>query len=781
MKAFNSIVPALLSLLAVVPLIDVYGSLALWASAALPAACCATLIALHHHRYAQWPVTLLLSLVSQFVIAPVLCCNNTTIAGFAPTPATVIASFTELFPAFQTLLTSAVPVSSNYSSLLVVWTLTFWGTLLSCYVAQLHSRLEFLCCIPALALLTVASLLGASTTRFELIAGLAMTLLYVLWFSWRYSVLRKSRSLAIAVQLVLCSSVTFALALWYPTEPLRLRDHLTTSQWALAAVSPLSIMRSYVQDYQYEPLLTVQGLPDSEPIRLAVMDYFDGNIWTIAPHATSRNMAYQRYSNNAALTQASTTYEVQSDDTSFTATVTVHNGLHQMWLPTAGQLRSLNFATDSDRSEWLYSAESAAAVVLQGLQRDTTYTFTSIPLHQPSEQQINAVQSPILLPQRSTSLQQSVSSSQQPALSAQSSAATQQYAGSAQIPDAVQQYVTATISSDLAAGQAMLRLARSLHVHGAFSHGLANDYPSAAGHGIFRITQLLNADLMVGDSEQYASALALMGRCIGLETRIVLGFQTADKQQQSKHADDQSAQYPSERMRYTGSDIKAWVEAKLDGLGWVAFDPTPDETQTPESLQQQQVSEQTMNRQPPIPLNDPIREQEQPPPSSVIGGDDAEPEQSQNQVQQQFWRIGTTIAWCIAPIVLVILGFVAAIALQQHRRKRQLWHGRVQARIAYGWSVLVQTACIVMRHDAKPLLTQSFSREEQASVISAWLKPQSNNRFYEAARLADQYLFAGRALSTKQAHDYAKLIEQLRRTLLNHLPRIRKWFALMCC
>ena len=40
----------------------------------------------------------------------------------------------------------------------------------------------------------------------------------------------------------------------------------------------------------------------------------------------------------------------------------------------------------------------------------------------------------------------------------------------------------------------------------------------------FRVIALLDGDPMIGDSEQYASAMALMARELGLPARVVLGF-----------------------------------------------------------------------------------------------------------------------------------------------------------------------------------------------------------------------------------------------------------------
>ncbi len=66
-----------------------------------------------------------------------------------------------------------------------------------------------------------------------------------------------------------------------------------------------------------------------------------------------------------------------------------------------------------------------------------------------------------------------------------------------------------------------------------------------------------------GHCEHFASSMAVMLRAIGIPARLVTGFQ-------SGVYNPISGQYV---MR--ASDAHSWVEAYLEGHGWVAFDPTP--------------------------------------------------------------------------------------------------------------------------------------------------------------------------------------------------------------
>lgn len=76
--------------------------------------------------------------------------------------------------------------------------------------------------------------------------------------------------------------------------------------------------------------------------------------------------------------------------------------------------------------------------------------------------------------------------------------------------------------------------------------------------------------------EHFATSLAMMGRALGIPTRLVTGY------------------LPGNYNPFTGlyevktSDAHAWVEAFFPGVGWAAFDPTPGNSD-PMMISQQEV------------------------------------------------------------------------------------------------------------------------------------------------------------------------------------------------
>lgn len=67
-----------------------------------------------------------------------------------------------------------------------------------------------------------------------------------------------------------------------------------------------------------------------------------------------------------------------------------------------------------------------------------------------------------------------------------------------------------------------------------------------------------------GYCQHYASALAVLGRALGVPTRIVLGY-NAGVEERNKDG----------FFAVQSKQLHAWTEAYLDGVGWVPFDVTP--------------------------------------------------------------------------------------------------------------------------------------------------------------------------------------------------------------
>lgn len=67
-----------------------------------------------------------------------------------------------------------------------------------------------------------------------------------------------------------------------------------------------------------------------------------------------------------------------------------------------------------------------------------------------------------------------------------------------------------------------------------------------------------------GYCSHYASALAVLGRALGVPTRMVLGYSASGVQAEADFT-----------YEVTADQLHAWVEAYIDDVGWVPFDVTP--------------------------------------------------------------------------------------------------------------------------------------------------------------------------------------------------------------
>jgi hypothetical protein len=92
----------------------------------------------------------------------------------------------------------------------------------------------------------------------------------------------------------------------------------------------------------------------------------------------------------------------------------------------------------------------------------------------------------------------------------------------------------------------------------------------STGHGSLDLeawlTDETSLNYRVGYCEQYAAAMAVLGRAVGIPSRVVWGFTPGSVVQQPDGTDV---------IVVRDNNAHAWVEMWMDGFGWVRFDPTP--------------------------------------------------------------------------------------------------------------------------------------------------------------------------------------------------------------
>jgi transglutaminase-like putative cysteine protease len=156
----------------------------------------------------------------------------------------------------------------------------------------------------------------------------------------------------------------------------------------------------------------------------------------------------------------------------------------------------------------------------------------------------------------------------------------------------------------------------------------------------------------VGFQEQYAAIWAIIARSWGVPTRIAIGFPPV--------TDAESA---GVRTVVT-SEVSIWPEARLDGLGWVAFQPSPQDVAAGRPAVVRPLTPDEVPRQPePDPAPSPSGGGSDGGSDGDAAGGDAQPESA------------ASIPWLLvvpAVVMLLALGWVAYVALRRRAIRRRL-------------------------------------------------------------------------------------------------------------
>jgi transglutaminase-like putative cysteine protease len=87
----------------------------------------------------------------------------------------------------------------------------------------------------------------------------------------------------------------------------------------------------------------------------------------------------------------------------------------------------------------------------------------------------------------------------------------------------------------------------------------------ASGNGSNELEEFLSPEGRIGYCEQFASAMAVMARSLGIPARVAVGFLDAERVAGQQN------------WEFSAHDMHAWPELYFEGFGWVLFEPTPQE------------------------------------------------------------------------------------------------------------------------------------------------------------------------------------------------------------
>ena len=837
-----------LVLLAGANLIGVYGSVPWWAVAALPATASGAALASGIPSGTPSDTQRYTGLRTVVGLAAMQCAAGPLIAAVADRPCrgepltcayaapTFILSAIEngwsmLCASFHGIIAAEAPVGTGGGSLMAIWTICLWSSFLACLAVHTHphdGRFAALATATIAIEFVLCAMLGTADGTLPTAVGIAMALMTIRWLSRRRTTDLAHRPTARSRTPTACAphapvsgghattarlsvaaaALAIAVCALLPQHRAILRDRYVPDTPPYADTSPLSGMRAVIREHRDDVLLTVTGLPAGTAVRLAVMDGFDGIVWSpsgdtamdtarAATENAETSSLYRPVSSSSDLSEPSVrdgwglgrSHQDAQDGAGegFTAVFTLHDGFEGHWLPVAGTVRHIDITditgntdntddtgntdtTDTTDTMVYGNRRTGTFLVPSGLAsmpgRDTSYVVDGLIAQAPSREESDGAQAAPI--------------EQSPALA---------------IPDAVERLARSiaggTSEGGRHAGQAARLLAEWTRDHGWFSHGLSDDYPSLPGHGAYRLT-LMTDGIMVGDSEQYASLMALMARCLDLPSRVVLGFVphdngTADDADTHANADDPDDvpsqdesqngmqgdlrnDLPPSTVSFTGGDLEAWVEIALDGLGWVPFHPTPPRSQAFDGAQSGTADDNPIIRQPSAPLARTPSDDSHAATTPELDGERADVPSSHPSITDVIRIVGASMTRSY-PLWLPVSAAAVIILLKAVRISKAKGRGPPRTRIIAAWRSVCELAV-----DSGVSLRGTRREQERELGRRFAVDPDALRRLRMAA---DQAAFAATAPNVLQAAECWRCADGLRTTIRRSQPSYRRLVALL--
>lgn len=674
------------------------------------------------------------AMIGYFLFGGLFAVRDSVIAGVVPSLQTLRDLAVSVVFGWKQLLTVSTPVSGFEQLFAVPYLAGLVAAVLAVSFA-LRLRRYGLALIPVAALLVFAIAFGDSSAPLPALVGGTVAVISLGWASWR-----RYRSVAAAtlttnasspearrarVRLVVTGAtallVAGGLGILTATAATAGWDRFTLREQVIPPLelhdypSPLMSFRKFVEDGTDSTLFTVTGLPAGAVIRLATLDLYDGIVFKVSGAGGPASGVFTRVGRHIA-------GEVAGQEASIRVQI---KELRGVWLPDAGYLTGVEFGggrAEQQASGLHYNRATGTAVQISGVGEGDSYTLhTTLPVR-PSDQEL-----------------------------AKASVAQLATPVPEMMPDAIQDRLDEAVTGVESPIAQVKAIEKYLRDKGFFSHGLENEARSRPGHSYERLTRMLENQQMIGDDEQYAAVMALMLAQAGLPSRVVMGF-----------APEQSD--PSVETAVTGADVKAWVEVPVEGFGWVAFHPLPDQKpqdQVPQARQKPRVQVP----QPPLPPQEPAELPPQPP-------DADEGEETLGPDFAWVWRL-LAIGGISLGVLAVILGpGLVMVWLKARRRARRRGAEQLADRISEGWAEIVDAAA-----DVGVAVTPTATRRERASELAARYPTLG---MAELATRADVAVFGAGEPSVAEVEGYWADVDSSRRQIATQAPlkkRLRRFFA----
>lgn len=632
----------------------------------------------------RWGILIItgLTIAVYFVFGGALALPGTTIAGFVPTLETLQKLALGVVTSWKQMLTTVAPVSAADGHLLVPFLLALVASTVTASLALRLSNVAW-ALIPAGTLLVLVIALGTPEAAFPLVQGLVFAVVAIAWLALRQlwapqnsavsvSEVDPSRAAHMRLRRLLAGAAVLAIAagagiassaIAAPAETRHVfRDVIIPPFDIRDYPSPLQAFRKNVRDEKVKTLFTVRGLPEKARIRIAVMDQFDGMVYNVTDGGPGSSSAFTPLRSDMSP-------EAEGIPVTLQVEIAEYGGV---WVPDAGAVSEIEYT--GDRAEELrrgtfYNTETGTAVATPRLTAGDTYTVDTVIPNEIDDDRLAEVEfGNVTQPKQSN------------------------------VPEELTSLAAETVADAESPIEQVRALETMLADGGFFSHGLEGEVISRAGHTAERISTLVGGDQMIGDDEQYAVAMALLAREVGIPARVVMGYYPDEE-------DAKAAEFAA-----TGDDVHAWVEVNFEGVGWLPFNPTPPEDQVPNDQNTKpRVDPKPQVLQPPPPPQEPV---DLPP---TLPDD----RKSEDETLNILGILGAILA--IGGITLAILAilaspFIVIGAWKAAKRRARRTAARTSDRISGGWDELTDRAT-----DYGARIAPGGTRVEDAATVVATL------------------------------------------------------------
>lgn len=677
-------------------------------------------------------ITAALAAGAYIVFGTALAVPEASIAGVLPSLESLRTLLAGVVFAWKDMLTVGVPVGNAGGTLIV----PFLSSLLTALAAGLLTwRLKspYWPLLPVLALFITGIAFSTNAGFLTVERGISLTVVAIAWATFRRDGLRRNdtrkvsvnrpeadQSAARAARLrrvgTAAAVIAAAVSITAVVSPLVaadddrkvLRNTIVPPFDPKDYVTPLASFRTFVKDKKDDDLFVVKGLPKDGRVRLAALDAFNGTNYTMDPNGSG---SFSKVGDTKSLnTLADSTGIAPANNYTLDITIEDYQGY---FLPGGRKTTGISFERDgTGAAAGLYfNSGTDTAVTTRGLAKGDSY---SVQVADPARLEHGQL--------------------------TQYDFAKDSLPDPAEVPP-----VVGSQANDLAAdAPTAIDRVRQIEAHfqkkGAFSNGLIADgqLPSVSGHSANRIRSLLTAKQMLGDDEQYAVAMSLMLRHLGITSRVVMGF----------YPDPKSPENGAGEVKITGKDVHAWVEVAFDRVGWVSFDPTPPKDNVPIPPDPENKSKpKPQVLQPPPPPQEPA---ELPPDSSP---DALDADEKKNNPWLFWGPLLTAIGLALIPVAVLALPLLLIAWLKARRRKARFTDGHPAQRVGGGWNEVLSLAT-----DLGAGVDSRATRRESAVVLGEAF-PASQGTTTLLARRADAAIFGAGQPSEEQVREYWQIVD----------------------